>query len=349
MVDLSTTWLGLSLRSPFVVAASPLSRNPDDVARAVDAGAGAVVMHSLFEEQLAHDQMSAHRFIDAQVDLDAETQGIRAGARAFSLDAEPYVAELGRLKRRVDVPVLASLNGTTPGGWTSYAKRLESAGADAIELNLYEVATSPDESGADVERRQLDVVRSVVDTVKVPVNVKLTSFYASVPAFARSVEQAGAKGITVFNRFYQPDVDLDALDVDRHLVLSTSAELPLRLHALALLSPICTLSLGCTGGVHTGLDAAKAIVSGAHVVQLASVLLDRGSGHVAVLRDELKSWLGDKGYASSAEARGVLDRRSAPDPHAWERLNYARMLDGWRPSASAHPTNDHTNKEGMSP
>lgn len=330
MVDLSTTWLGLALRSPFVVAASPLSRDPDAIASAVALGAGAVVMHSLFEEQLVHEQMAAHRFIDARIDMDAEAQSILPHSDAFSVDAEPYLARLDKLKKRVDVPVVASLNGTTPGGWTSYAKRLESAGADALELNLYEVATSPDESGAAVEARQLEVVRSVVQAISLPVTVKLTAFYASVPAFVRSLEQAGARGVAVFNRFYQPDISLDNLDVDRRLLPSTSAELPLRLHALALLSPVTQLSLACTGGVHSGLDAAKAILSGAHVVQLASVLLEHGPARVATLRDELAVWLETKGYQSSAEARGVLDLRSAPDPHAWERLNYARMLDSWR-------------------
>ena len=334
MSDLSTTWLGLSLKSPLVVAASPLSRDPDAIARAVASGAGAVVMHSLFEEQLTHDQMAAHRFIDATVDLDAETQGISPGARAFPVGVEPYLRELERIKQRVDVPVLASLNGTTPGGWTRYAKRLEEAGADALELNLYEVGGPEGESGAEVEARQLEVVRAVVLAVKLPVAVKLTPFYAALTAFARSLEAAGARGVTVFNRFYQPDISLDSLDVDRHLVPSTPAELPLRLHALARLSATTSLSLGCTGGVHSGLDAAKAILSGAHVVQLASVLLERGPQHLAVLRDELAAWLNAKGYKSSAEARGVLDLRSAPDPHAWERLNYTRMLDGWRPRDS---------------
>jgi dihydroorotate dehydrogenase (fumarate) len=287
-------------------------------------------MHSLFEEQLIHEQMSAHRFIDSRIDLDAETQGMRPGSGAFPVDAEPYLRELEKLKQRLDVPVLASLNGSTPGGWTSYAKRLENAGADALELNLYEVATSPDESSAAVEQRQLEVVRLVIQAVKLPVNIKLTPFYASVPAFVRRLEQAGARGVVVFNRFYQPDIALETLDVDRRLVLSTPAELPLRLHALALLSPTTKLSLGCTGGVHAGLDVAKAILSGAHVVQLASVLLERGPGHVEALRDELDGWLEAKGYKSSAEARGVLNLGSAPDPHAWERLNYTRMLDGWR-------------------
>jgi len=328
MADLSTTWLGLHLRSPLVLAASPLSRDPDAIAAAVAAGAGAVVMHSLFEEELLHEQMAAHRFVDSRADMDAEAGNL--GPVVFPVDAEPYLAQLERLRKRVDVPILASLNGTSPGGWTGYARRLEGAGADALELNLYEFATSPEESSASVELRQLEVVRSVVQAVKLPVNVKLTSFYSGLPAFVRSLEQAGARGVAVFNRFYQPDIALETLDVDRRLVASTAAELPLRLHALAVLSSTSGLSLACTGGVHTGLDAAKAILSGAHVVQLASVLLERGPGHVAVLRAELAGWLEQKGYRSSAEARGVLDLRSAPDPHAWERLNYARMLEGWR-------------------
>ena len=183
-------------------------------------------MHSLFEEQLIHEQMAAHRFLDSRTDLDAEARSFLPASEVFAIDAEPYLAELDRLRRRVDVPVLASLNGTTPGGWTSYARRLENAGADALELNLYDVATSPDETGAAVEERQLEVVRSVVGCVRLPVTVKLSSFYASVPSFVRRLEQAGARGVTVFNRFYQPDVSLDTLDVDRRLVLSTSAELP---------------------------------------------------------------------------------------------------------------------------
>jgi dihydroorotate dehydrogenase (fumarate) len=333
MADLETSWLGLTLASPFVVAASPLSRDPDAIAEAVAAGAGAVVMHSLFEEQIVHEQMSAHRFLDTRMDSDAEARTFLPDVDVFSLDAEPYLRELERLRKRVDVPIVASLNGTTPGGWTGYAKRLEAAGASAIELNLYEVATSPDETGGALEERQIAVVAAVVAAVALPVNVKLSPFYSSVPAFVRRIEAAGARGVAVFNRFYQPDVDLEALDVDRHLVLSTSVELPLRLHALALLAPITSLSLACTGGVHSGKDAAKAILSGAHVAQLASVLLERGPSHVAVLRDELVGFLDEKGYRSSAEARKVLDLHSSPNPQAWERLNYARMLGGFRSRA----------------
>jgi len=330
MADLTTSWLGLSLKSPIVVSASPISKEPAAAQAAIDAGAGAVVMYSLFEEQLAHQQMAAHRFFDTHTDGDAEARTFLPDSDVFSLDAEPYVRHLEALKKRLSVPVVASLNGTTPGGWTAYAKRLEGAGADAIELNLYEVATSPDESSAAIEERQLAVAASVAASVQVPVTVKLSPFYASVPAFVRRLEQTGVRGVTVFNRFYQPDVSLEELDVDRHLVLSTPAELPLRLHALAVVSPTTTLSLGCTGGVHSGLDAAKAILCGAHVVQVASALLERGPGHAGTIVRELDGWLTAKGYRSSAEARSVLDMHSSPDAHAWERLNYMRMLDGWR-------------------
>ena len=331
MVDLRTAWLGLELKSPIVVAASPLSDDPEAIAEAVAAGAGAVVMRSLFEEQLAVEQMAAHHFIDAYAESQAEASTFLPDVDVFSLGAEPYVRRLERLRKRVDVPVLASLNGVSPGGWTEFASKLEDAGATAIELNLYDVVTSPDETSADVEARQLGVVAAVASAVDIAVSVKLSPFYASLPAFVRRLEQVGARGVVVYNRFYQPDVDLDALDVDRRLAFSTPSELPLRLHALAVLAPFTTLSLGCTGGVHSGRDAVKAILCGAHVVQLASVILAKGPSYVRVILAELVGWLEEKGYVSSAQARGVLRLDSAPDPHAWERLNYMRVLDGWRP------------------
>lgn len=331
MADLTTTWLGLTLTSPLVVAASPLSRDVEAIATAVSAGAGAVVMYSLFEEQLAEEQLAAHRFIDARTDMDAEASTFLPDVDVFSLGAEPYLAQLDRLRARIKVPILASLNGTTPGGWTDYARQLEGRGASAIELNLYEVVTSPADSGEQIEARQLAVVQAVATAVRVPITVKLSPFYASVPAFVRRLEQAGARGVTLFNRFYQPDIDLDALDVDRRLALSTSRELPMRLHAIAILSPGTELSLSCTGGAHSGHDVAKAIVCGADVVQLASVLLQRGPIHVGVIRAQLERWLDEKQYVSSNEARGVLALGSTPDRHAWERLQYMRLLDSWQP------------------
>jgi dihydroorotate dehydrogenase (fumarate) len=329
MSDLMTSWLGLSLKTPFVVAASPLSKDPDAIAMAVDSGAGAVIMHSLFEEQLINEQMAVHKFVDMQIDHDAESRGFLPESSMFSVDAGSYLVELENLRKRVNVPIIGSLNGTTPGGWINYAKRLECAGANAIELNLYDVTTLFTETGAEVEKRQLDVVHSVVQAVNLPVNVKLSSFYSSVPSFVHSLENVGAMGVTVFNRFYQPDISLETLDVSRKLSLSTPDELTLRLHALAILSATTNLSLSCTGGVHSGFDAAKAILCGARVVQLASVLLRYGPKQLSVIRDELIQFLNGKGYKSSCEAQGVLNHQSAPNQHAWERMNYIEILEGW--------------------
>ena len=309
----------MTLGSPFVVAASPLSHDADAIDTAVAAGAGAVVLYSLFEEDLTREQSAARPF---------------AGV-------DPYVRQVEQLRERVRAPVVASLNGVTPGGWTKYARSLEAAGASALELNLYEVATAPHESGAEVEFRQVDVVAAVVAAVTIPVTVKLSPFYSSVPAFVRRLEEVGARGVTVFNRFYQPDISLDTLQVDRTLAPSTAAELPLRLHALALLAPGARLSLGCAGGVHSGMDAAQAILCGAHVVQLASVLLERGPGYVGVMREELSRWLDSKKFGSSAAARGKLGFGFTADPHAWERLNYTKALqEGLPPGRGGRPVGD---------
>lgn len=333
MVDLTTEWLGLTLSSPFVLAASPLSRDPEAVLAAVRAGAAAVVMHSLFEEELLHDQWSLYHHLEGRLDADAEARGFLPRAEMAHDVAGLYLTELRALRAKVSVPIVASLNGTSPEGFRTHAAALEEAGASAIELNLYEVVTEADLSGADVEARQLASVESVVRAVSIPVTVKLTPFYSSLPSFVRALERAGARGVSVFNRYFQPDVSLETLDVDRRLVPSTSAELPQRLHALALLAPLTRLSLGCTGGVHDGRDAAKAVLCGAHVVQLASVLLERGPGHVGKLLEGLVGFANERGYRSVNEARGVLALGSAPDPHAWERLDYMRTLDGHRPRA----------------
>lgn len=330
MADLTTSWLGLTLKSPLVVAASPISREPEVAAAAAEAGAGAIVMHSLFEEQLIEEQMAVHRLLDSHTDMNAEASSFMPGAAVFSLDADAYLAELAGLRARLDIPVVASLNGTTPGGWVRYAARIADTGASALELNLYDVATLAVESGADVESRQVELVASVVAGVSIPVSVKLMPFYASVPAFVRRLEQVGVRGVTVFNRLYEPAVDLDRLEVRRHLSASSPAELPLRLHALAVLSTTSELSLACSGGVHSGEDAARALLCGAHVVQVASSLMAHGPAHITRLRTELLRWLDAKGYATSAEARGVLNLAQVPDPTAWTRMNYIRTLEGWR-------------------
>lgn len=329
MVDLSTSWLGLDLRSPLVVGASPLSDTVAHAALLVEAGAGAIVLPSLYEEQLVADQMAAHHFFDSHVDADAEARSFLADTEVFAVTAEPMLRRLSALVDALDVPVIGSLNGVTPGGWTDFAKDLEGAGASAIELNLYNIATSVSESGAQIEQRQLAVVAAVVDAVDVPVSVKLSSNYASVPHFVACLAQAGAAGVVLFNRYYQPDIDLDTLEADRRLHLSTSAELPVRLHALGALHHRVDLSLASSGGVHSGEDAAKAILCGAHAVQMVSALLVDGPHAMRRIERELRGWLDEKGYADLAEARGATSLENLPNPQEWERLNYAHLLQGW--------------------
>jgi dihydroorotate dehydrogenase (fumarate) len=329
MVDLSTDWLGLRLRSPLVVGASPLTRSDDDVRRFVDAGAGAVVLASVFEEQIVADELAAHHFLDSRIDHDAEARSFLPTVDTSSAGPVPTLRRVRALRAAVDVPVVASLNGVSPGGWTGLARQLAEAGADALELNLYEPPVALDESSADIEARQLDVVRAVVAAAgTVPVTVKLSPFYAGLPAFAARIAAVGAAGVVLFNRFYQPDIDLDTLDLDRHLVLSTSAELPLRLHALAVLHGRFPLSLAATGGVHSGLDAAKAILCGASAVQIVSALLEDDTA-VGRIRRELAEWLDDKGYRSVSEACGATSFDNVADPSAYERLNYTRLLQSW--------------------
>lgn len=331
MTDLTTSWLGLTLRSPLVVAASPISHDLAAAKQAIAAGAGAIVMYSLFEEQVVAEQMAAHRFLDSRIDNDAEARSFLPQSDVFALGTEPYLRQLEQLCQHLDVPVIASLNGNTPGGWTDYARQLEARGAAAIELNLYDVVSNAARSAAQIESDQLRIVDSVARQVSVPVTVKLSPFYSALPSFATALKNAGARGVTLFNRFYQPDIDLDQLDVDLKLAYSTPAELPLRLHALAILHPCSGLDLACSGGVHSGTDAAKAILAGASVVQIASALLEHGPAHLANIQAELQQWLQDKQYLSVDEACGVMSMLSAPDPQQWERLNYMKILQGWRP------------------
>ncbi|MFO0747787.1 MAG: dihydroorotate dehydrogenase-like protein [Myxococcota bacterium] len=330
-VDLQTRWLGFGLRSPIVLGASPLTDDIGALQAAVAAGASAIVMRSLFEEQIVAEQMAVHRYVDSHVDLDAEARTFLPGNDVFPVGADPYVAQLKKIKMAVRVPVLASLNGVTPGGWLDAARRVADAGADAIELNLYDVVIDPAQSSGDVEARQLEVVARVASSVSVPVSVKISPFYASLPSFAARLGSAGAKGLVLFNRFYQTDIDVDALDVRSTLSYSSPADLPLRLHGLAVLSGRSVLDLAASGGVHSGLDAMKAILAGATVVQMTSAALQRGPGVFEVVTRELREKLAHVGYLSSNDARGAMNLSHCPDPHAWERLNYVRILRGWRP------------------
>lgn len=329
MPDLSTQWLGLPLPTPFVIGASPLSDDLDQLHQLVQAGAGAVVLPSLFEEQIEAEQMAAFRYIDSRIDMDAEARSFLPPSQVFSMGPEPYLERIRKTRAALDIPVIASLNGVTPGGWTELAGQIAEAGAAAIELNLYDIATCFEESSGEVEQRQLEVVQAVLASVSLPVCVKLSPFYTSLPGFVRRLQELGVRGVVVFNRFYQPDIDLETLDLDRHLRLSTASELPLRLHALALLHGRATVQLAATGGIHRGQDAAKAILCGATTVQMVSALLLDGPSRLRQANQELRTWLEEKGYGSVCEACGAMGLSRVPNPHAWERLNYSQVLRGW--------------------
>ncbi|MCH8498989.1 MAG: dihydroorotate dehydrogenase-like protein [Marinobacter sp.] len=331
MTDLTTRWLGLELASPLVIGACPLTDDLPVLQACVEVGAGAVVMRSLFEEQIVAEQMAAHKFIDSRISTDAEARSFFPESERFSIGSNTYLRRLDTLKKHLTVPVIASLNGITPGGWTGYATELEQAGADAIELNLYDLANDTNEDAAALEARQLAVVASVVEAVTIPVSVKLSPFYSALPAFVAGLDKVGARGVVMFNRFYQPDMDLETLTLTRDVVLSSCQELPVRLHALGLLFGRTKLDMAASGGVHQGDDAAKAILSGAHAVQLVSAVLMEGPAAVARIHKQLTQRLQDMGYDTLAQARGALSMTNAPNAHAWERLNYARLLQGWQP------------------
>ena len=328
-MDLSTSYLGLHLAHPLMPGASPLVDDLDHVKRLEDAGASAIVMRSLFEEQIVREQMGAYRNLDGHDGASAEALSYVPPTSVDAMGPDTYLEQLRRIRAAVGVPVIASLNGTTPGGWTSYARLMEQAGAHAIELNLYVIPTDPDESAGALEDRLLAAVTSVVGSVSIPVAVKLSPFFSSLPHFARRVAAAGAKGVVLFNRFYQPDIDVEELDVARTLHLSDSSELLLRLRWLALLSGRTPLSLAAIGGVHTSIDAVKAMMSGAHAVQLVSALLRHGPGYLREVIDGVRSWMEEHEYESTAQLTGSMSLARCPEPSAYERANYMTLLQSF--------------------
>ncbi len=326
---LETTWLGLKLKHPFMAGASPLVDELDTVKQLEDAGAPVIVMRSLFEEQLKAEEMSHYRYTDFHRDAFAEASSFLPEPSDFALGPDEYLNQLRLIKETVDLPVVASLNGTTDGGWLEYARQLERAGASALELNVYQLAADPALSSQDVEHRTLEMVRRVKTAVKIPVSVKLSPFVTGLAHFADRLEAAGAEGLVLFNRFYQPDIDVEELEVKRTLHLSDSSELPLRLRWLAILSSQRQLALTCSGGVHQPLDAVRALMAGADGVQLVSALLKHGAAHLKVVVDGVHRWMLEHGYESVDQLRGSMSLTSCPDPSAYERANYMLMLQSW--------------------
>ena len=329
-MDLSTEYLGLRLAHPLIPGAGPLSEDLDAVRRLEDAGAPAIVMSSLFEEQIVREQTATWRQTDVNSNLSGEAATFFPGHAIPAMGPEPYLERIQALKRAVRMPVIASLNGTTEGGWLSCARSIEAAGADALELNVFAVPQDPQEDAAAIEERTLAMVRALKAGLRIPLAVKLSPFYTSMASMARRLDEAGADGLVLFNRVFQPELDLEELEVKPGLQLSTPAELPLRLRWVGLLSGRVRASLAVTGGVHGAEDALRAVMAGAHAVQLVSALLMNGPEHLARLRDELARWLEEHEYASLAQARGSLSAASCPDPDAYGRANYMLSLKSWR-------------------
>jgi dihydroorotate dehydrogenase (fumarate) len=329
-MTLSTDYLGFTLPNPIVVGAGPLSDDLDTVKRLEDAGAAAIVLRSLFEEQIAREQIAEFVHLDGHGDSFAEAGSIFPSPHAFVLGPDAYLRHLRKVKHAVSIPVIASLNGSSPGGWIEYARMMAEAGADALELNLYRISTDAAVDAAEIERTAITTVKSVRESITIPVAVKLSPFYTAFAHVARELDRAYADGLVLFNRFYQPDIDPEELTTSRSLHLSDSSELLLRLHWLAILSGRVRASLAVTGGVHTALDVVKATMAGAHVTQVVSALLKRGPAHVRTLLSDLERWLGEHEWESLSAMRGNLSFSKVPDPDAYERANYMLMLQSWR-------------------
>jgi dihydroorotate dehydrogenase (fumarate) len=328
-MNLATTYMGFELPHPLVPGASPQTESLDAVRRLEDAGAPLIVMHSLFEEQVVREEVNLTRAIETPKESYAEALSYFPEPDELALGPDDYLEQVRRVKAAVGVPVIGSLNGTTPGGWLRYARLIEQAGADGLELNLYELAIEPDETGAAVERRELEVVRAVKAAVRIPVAVKLSPFYSSITNFARELDEAGADALVLFNRFYQPDIDVEQQELLR-VNLSSPAELLLRLRWVGVLSGRVRPSLAVTGGVHTAIDVVKAVMAGAHVTQMVSALLRHGPDHLRQVLLDLGRWLEEHEFESLRQMQGSMSLLRCGDPASYRRANYARLLQSWR-------------------
>jgi dihydroorotate dehydrogenase (fumarate) len=328
-MDLKTTYLGLELANPIISGSCPLAGDVDSIRRLEDAGCAAVILPSLFEEEI----MAAAQ---AQLEMEsagagfAEASSYLPNPDGYHIGPDQYLEHLSAAKKAVSIPIIASLNGSSPGGWTNYAKKMEQAGADAIELNTYYLATEKDESGADVEQRTINTVGAVKSSVSIPVAVKISPYFSSLANLAKLLEEAGADGLVIFNRFYQPDVDIEELDVVPNLRLSSADELRLRLRWLSILSAQTQMSLSATGGAHNAVDVIKAVMTGAHTVQMVSALLIHGPEHVKRTLEAIDFWLTDHEYESLKQMQGSMNMSKVPHPNKLTRANYMKMLDSWQ-------------------
>ena len=331
MVDLSTSYLGLPLRSPLIASASPLCEDISNIRRLEDAGAGAVVLHSLFEEQLTFDSYRLDRSLSQGTESLRESLSYFPDMTTYNLGPDGYLEHIIHAKAAVDIPIIGSLNGVSTGGWIRYAREIERAGADALELNLYYIPTDPEMSGADVERMYVDLVRDVTGSIGIPVAVKLGHAFSAMANLARRIDQAGARALVLFNRFYQPDFDLERLEVVPRLTLSSPYELLLRLHWVAILYGRVQADLAVTGGVHTAQDVLKAMMAGARVAMMTSALLKHGIELLRVVRANLIGWMEAHEYVSIRQMQGSMSYRSVAEPAEFERANYMKVLRSYVP------------------
>ncbi|MBI2377350.1 MAG: dihydroorotate dehydrogenase-like protein [Deltaproteobacteria bacterium] len=336
-MDLSTRYLGLVLKNPIVPSASPLSKSLDVVKMLEDAGAPAIVMYSLFEEQINRELEELDDFMSQGTEGYAESLSYFPEPEAYNLDPESYLEHVRKLKTSLSIPVIASLNGVSSGGWIQYARYLESAGADAIELNIYYVPTDSALPGALVEENAIKTVAEVRKTVAIPIAVKLSPYFSNVAYMAKRLVEAGANGLVMFNRFYQPDLDLETLDVVPRVHLSTSADLTLPLRWVGILHKKVDASLAATTGVHTHLDALKVLMAGADVAMMCAALLERGPGYLGSVLKSLEGWMNEREYASIDELKGCMSHKNVTDPSSFERAHYMRAINSFTPPYSARP------------
>jgi dihydroorotate dehydrogenase (fumarate) len=328
-MDLSTTYLGLKLRTPLVPSASPLSEELDNIKRLEDAGASAVVLYSLFEEQLRRDRMELAQNMEQGTESFAEALTYFPEPEELVLGPEEYLKHIARAKAEVKIPIIASLNGSSVGGWTECAEQIQQAGADALELNIYYIPTDMDLTGSEVEQTYVDILKAVKSHVSIPVAVKLSPFFSSFANMAKRLDEAGANGLVMFNRFYQPDIDLESLEIHPNILLSTPMAMRVPLRWVAILHGQVKASLAATGGVHRAADVLKMLMAGADVTQLCSALLRHGPRQISAIEKDLVAWLEEHEYESVEQLKGSLSQRNCDDPSAFERAQYMRAISSY--------------------
>ncbi|HVB24589.1 MAG TPA: dihydroorotate dehydrogenase-like protein [Ktedonobacteraceae bacterium] len=329
MLDLTTTYMSLHLKNPLVASASPLSKKLDTVRRLQDAGAAAIVMYSLFEEQITHESNELDHYLERGTHSYAEALSYFPDLDTYNMGPETYLAHLQRVKQAVQIPVIGSLNGISSGGWVEYAEKIEQAGADALELNIYYLPTDPNLSSMEIEDEYVQLVKDVRAKIHIPLALKLSPFFTALPHIARRFASAGADGLVLFNRFYQPDFDLETLEVVPNLQLSTSHELRLPLRWIALLYGRIEADFALTSGIHTAQDVLKAVMAGASVTMMASTLLEHGIGRLMYILADLQAWMDEHEYTSITEMKGSMSQRAVAEPAAFERANYLKTLNAF--------------------